>query len=114
MRTLQVDSNNDFVIGDTGQIALVGGVSAVAQSARQFMQARREEMIYKIDEGMPFDLVAWAADPNEAAFEVAARQRLLQIEGVLEVTFFEINRVLDVLKYTATLLTNNGELVVNG
>jgi hypothetical protein len=114
MRTFQVDENNNFVIGANGQIPIIGGIPAISQTAKQYVQARRQEMIYKIDEGIPFALIAWAAEPNEAAFEVYVRERLLQIEGVVAVTAFEIIRVEDVLKYTATLDTTEGELIVNG
>jgi hypothetical protein len=114
MRTFQVDENNNFVIGADGQIPIVGPLPSIIQTARQYSQARRDEMIYKADEGVPYAMIAWAADPNEAAFEVAQRQRLLQVEGVNAVTAFEIIRVGEVLKYTATLDTIEGELVVNG
>lgn len=114
MRTFQVDENNNFVFGADGQIPIIGELPAVAQTARQYSQARREEMLYKADEGVPYALIAWNADPNEAAFEVAQRQRLLQVPTVNSVTSFEIIRVGEVLKYTATLDTDNGELVVNG
>lgn len=114
MRTFQVDENNNFVIGADGQIPIIGALPATSQTARQFSQARRDEMIYKADEGVPYAMIAWAADPNEAAFEVAQRQRLLQVEGVNAVTAFEIIRDGDILKYTATLETIEGELVING
>lgn len=114
MRTFQVDENNNFVFGADGQIPIIGGAPAITQTAKQYTQARRDEMIYKLDEGVPYALIAWASDPNEAAFEVSQRARLLQVEGVIAVTAFEITRVGDVLKYTATLDTTEGELVVNG
>jgi cyanophycinase-like exopeptidase len=114
MRTFQVDENNNFVIGDDGQIPIIGALPATSQTARQFSQARKGEMIYKGDEGIPYALIAWAADPNEAAFEVSQRARLLQLPTVTAVTAFEIIRVGDDLKYTATLDTTEGELVING
>jgi hypothetical protein len=114
MRTFQVDENNNFVIGADGQIPIIGALPATSQTARQFSQARRDEMIYKADEGVLYAMIAWAADPNEAAFEVAQRQRLLQLPTIIAVTAFEIIRDGDDLKYTATLDTIEGELVVNG
>lgn len=114
MRTFQVDENNNFVFGADGQIPIIGGLPATAQTSKQFAQARREEMIYKFDEGMPYQMTAWEADPNEAAFEVFMRARLLEVPNTIAVTAFEIIRVGEDLKYTATLDTINGELVVNG
>lgn len=114
MRTFQVDENNNFVFGPDGQIPIIGELPATAQTARQYSQARRGEMIYKADEGVPYEVIAWNTEPNEAAFEVAQRARLLQLPTVTAVTSFEINRVGEVLKYTATLDSDNGEIVVNG
>jgi len=114
MRTFQVDENNNFVFGPDGQIPIVGGLTATAQTSRQYSQARRDEMLYKADEGVPYAVIAWNADPNEAAFEVAQRARLLQVPTVNAVNSFEIIRDGEVLKYTAVLDTDNGELVVNG
>lgn len=114
MRTFEVDRNNNFVFGGNGQIGIVGGVQAISQTAEQYVKARRAEMMFKLDEGVPFDLIAWAADPNEATFEVSVSGRLLQVEGVTAVSAFEIVRAGEVLKYTATLVTTEGELSVNG
>lgn len=114
MRTFQVDANNNFVIGADGQIPIIGGLPAVEQTAKQFSQAQQGEMVYKADEGVPYAIIAWTADPNEAAFEVAQRARLLQVPTATAVTAFLITRDGEDLKYTATLETTNGELVVNG
>jgi hypothetical protein len=114
MRTFLVDVNNNFVIAPTGQIPIIGALPAISQTARQYGQALRGEMTFKLDEGVPYAMTAWEGNPNEAAFEVAQRARLLQVEGVLAVLAFEIVRAGDILKYTATLDTTEGQVSVNG
>lgn len=114
MRTFEVDENNNFVFGADGQIPLIGPLPAVIQTARQYAQAQRNEMVFKQDEGVPTAVTLWEGNPNEAAFEVAMRARLLQVDEVVAVSSFEINRVGDILKYTATLVTTEGQVIVNG
>lgn len=114
MRTFQVDENNNFVFGADGQIPIIGAAPAVLQTARQYSQARRDEMAFKADDGVPYEVIAWNTAPNEAAFEVAQRARLLQLPTVTGITSFEIIRDGEDLKYTARLTSTNGELVVNG
>jgi len=114
MKTLHVDENNDFVVAADGQLGMLSGIPAIGQTSVQFGKARRDEMIHKMDEGMPYALVAWAQDPNEAAFEAAMRDRLSQVTDVTAVTAFEIVRDGERLGYTATLATALGDTVING
>lgn len=114
MRTFAVDKDNNFIFGADGQIPLLTGAPAILQTARQYTQVRRGEMVFKADEGVPYAVLAWNTEPNEAGFEVSQRARLLQVPDVLNINTFEIIRVGEDLDYTANLETNAGELVVNG
>lgn len=114
MRTFQSNALNDLVIGSNGNLNTFGDINAIAQTARQFMQARRGEMIHKADEGVPFDPVVWGASPNVAQFEAVGRARLLQAPDVLEVLEFTATQNGDILTYTATIRTTAGEATING
>lgn len=114
MRTLQVDKLNDIVRGPDGNIAMLTGVEAIGQTTVQYVRARRNEMIHNMDEGIPMDLLVWVGNPNEAQYEAAVRTSILQVEGVLEITDFSIQRVDDVLSYIAVIRTIEGETTING
>ena len=92
----------------SGDTALPGGDDALA------MQTRRGEMIHAIQQGIPFDPVAWAGTPNLPQFEASARRRLLEVAGVREVVAFSARMGGDVLTYSATLRTDFGEVALNG
>lgn len=113
MRTFETNQLNDFVVAENGLLSIVDGNPAVSAVARSHMQTRRGEMIYAIDEGIPFDPVAWSGSPNLAQFEAAARARLMAMPEVLEVVAFSAAMDGDNLIYSATLRTDAGEVTVN-
>ena len=114
MRSLASDRRNDLVIGADGRLSIVTGAAAVEVVARSHMQTRRGEMIHAVQQGIPFDPVAWAGTPNLAQFEAASRRRLLEVAGVREVVSFSARMDGDVLTYSATLRTDFGEVALNG
>lgn len=114
MKTLAVDRYNDIYLEQNGLLAIATGATAIGQASVQYSRSRRGEMIHAMDDGVPFDLVAWLGSPNETQFEAVMRTRLLQLPEVLEVVTFEVRHVGDVLNYTATLRTTAGEVVTNG
>lgn len=114
MRSLASSSSNDLVLGSNGRISAVTDIDAIEVVARSYMQARRGEMIHAMQQGIPFDLVAFGASPNLAQFEAYARIRLGSITGVREVVSFDAKLDGDVLTYTATLRTDYGETNING
>lgn len=114
MRTIKCDENNNPVFGTDGNLTVLQGINAIGQSAVQYCKARRNEMVFDYDRGIPFSILAWGGTPNETQFEAAHRATLLQVPGVTAVTEFEVIRVGDVLKYTATLQTVSGETSING
>ena len=114
MRSLASTQKNDLLINPDGRLSVVSGVPAVEVVARSHMQTRRGEMIHAIQDGIPFDPVAWAGTPNIPQFEAAARQRLRAIPGVREIVSFDARMDGDALHYTTTLLTDFGEVAISG
>ena len=78
MTTLLSNMSNDLALNESGRIEVIGGIYAIAQSARAYMQSRLGEMFYNADQGIPFADVVWAGSPNIAQFEAAGRARLLR------------------------------------
>ena len=114
MRTFQSTGSEDFALGSDGNLTVISGLPASTQTARQYMRARAGEMFLNVDEGIPFDPVAWSGTPNLAQFESAGRTRLLQMPEVVEVLSFVARQDGDTLSYTAEILTESGEATVNG
>lgn len=114
MRSLQASTTNDLVVGADGRLSVVDSLAAVETVARTHMQTRRGEMIHAMQQGIPFDPIVWSGIPNLAQFEAASRARLLSIPGVREVTQFDATLRGDTLEYGATLLTDFGEVTIDG
>lgn len=116
MITLQVGLNNDLVLDGAGGISVISQRDALEQCCRSYMLAIRGEMIRKIDEGMPYDQVAWGTQANAAQFESEARARIMALRdwGVISVRSIVISQLRDVLSYTAIIETIYGELNLNG
>ena len=114
MKSLASNRRNDLVIGADGRLSVVTGAAAIEVVARSHMQTRRGEMIHAVQDGIPFDLVAFGASPNLSQFEAFARRSLSAITGVREVVSFEARLDGDTLTYSATLRTDYGETTING
>lgn len=115
MSTMKSTDLNDFQITDAGSFEIVEGNDEHLQTARQYMQARRGEMIHRADDGIAFDPIAFGATANPAQYEAAGRKRLLQVQGITEVTQFETSQDSDNLEYVATFKTiEDEEVTING
>jgi hypothetical protein len=106
------NSNNDFYLGDDGNIAFVTALAAVAQLCVSRVEAQRGEMIYAADQGMPTRATAWDQfNPNQ--FEAAARAIILATPDVTAVTSFTLTRQGNDLVYSADISTIYGSTTVS-
>lgn len=114
MITLQTDENNDLVRIPGGNVSMIRGAPAVAQTTTQFVRAILGEMLYKYDEGVPVFEVVFGANLQLYQFEAAMRQRILESPQVTAIRDFEATQDGDVLRYTATIETIDGLTTING
>lgn len=114
MISFQTDEDNDFVTLPNGNLAMVGDRDAVAQEAKHFAATARAEMIHAYDEGIPFLREAFSKQPNLAQFEASLRRRLLDTPDVTGIVSLTTQIEGETLKYTATLQTTYGTVVING
>lgn len=114
MHTFDSTTRNDFSLNGGRSLSLITGINAVAQTARQHMQARRGEMFLATGRGMPFDPLAWAGEPNVAQFEAAGIATLLQVPGVVAVLSFTARLVENDIDYVAVIQTIYGEVSLIG
>jgi hypothetical protein len=114
MKTFLATDRNDLLLNSAGNLQVFNSIEAIAQTARQYMQARRGEMFLAVPDGLPFDPVAWSGEPNIAQFEAAGRARLLQVPDVVEVLAFDAQLINNELSYIATIRTTAGEVAISG
>ena len=111
--TLAISQAND-IYAINGRLVSKSGQDAIAQNCKTAMQARRNEMQYAFDQGVPYFETAFTGSPNMLAFEAAARTTLKRVAGVLEVVSFAASIASGTLVYTATIRTIYGVTALNG
>jgi hypothetical protein len=113
VQSIAINANGDMYLDASGNIAWVTGIDAVSQNSATAMRAQRNEMQYDQTGGMPMGATAFDTyDP--VAFEAAARQVLLAVDGVTGVTAFSVTKSGNQLQYSATLSTIYGPTVISG
>lgn len=113
MKTFAVNAMND-VYTENGLLVLATDMDALTQRCTQVMSAVRGEMLYAVDQGMPFYETIWTGSPNLLAFEAASRVELLRIPEVKSVDAFTASISNNELSYRAQLTTTLGAVTVNG
>jgi len=113
MITLAVDGNNSIYLDSSGNLAILSGAEALAQTLGQMSKTRRAEMLYAIDRGIPYaDTIFLTKDV--LMFEAAMRNEFLSHPEVTGVNSFTVNIDGEVLTYSAEINSIYGKVSVNG
>ncbi len=107
-QTLAGNENNDLFLDETGNIAMASGLSAVLENCASAMKTQRGECVLDLPRGIPNFETVWNGSPNLAQYNLAGVLALQDVEGVVQVTAFESERVGDTLQYRATIKTIYG------
>lgn len=113
MKSLAINSVNDIMLGIDGNLAKVSDLAAVGQNCVTAMQAQLGEMVYDTNRGVPTYIYVFS-QYSPSQFEVAARVTLLNVDGVLSVDEFTVQRLGDRVAYTALIATTFGSTNING
>lgn len=114
MRTVSTNEDNDLYLGEDGNLAMAFDIQAVRETTVHYAATSREEMIHAFDEGVPFFQTAFARDASLPQFEAAERRRILSTPGVRAILSFETIQDGDVLRYTALIESDYGQVEING
>lgn len=114
MRTVTTDTDNDILLDAAGNLSVSFDLEAAGQAAEHYAATARAEMIHNFDQGIPFFQTVFARDVSITQFEAALRRRLLQSPGVIRIASLETVQDGDVLRYTATIVTDYGQASING
>lgn len=106
--TFSVNDNNDIYLDAIGNIAFAFDLTAIVQQCKQVASTLLGEMVYNVNDGIPFFQVVWVGVPNVAQYTSALRRAFLAVGGVLEVVSLITSQANDVLSYTAMIRTIYG------
>jgi len=113
MITIKTDSNRDIAVDQRGNFSFVRDIEALKEVCEAYARAARNEMIHKMNKGMPFFEQVFSSQVNTPQFEAAFRARMSEIEQVQGVTSFRATVEENTLKYTAVISTVYGNIEVN-
>lgn len=104
MTTLGLNEQHDLYLNAAGDLVIKSDLDACIQNCKTAMLAQRGEMIYAMDEGIPYRSTLWD-QYRPAQFEAAARSALLRVDGVLRINKFTIERSGNDFIYRAEIMT---------
>ncbi|TQI80004.1 hypothetical protein FHU10_5145 [Serratia fonticola] len=111
--SISINDEHDIFLDDAGNLSLATDLQACLQDCKTAVLAQRGEMIYAMDEGLPTREIIWDSY-RPAQFEAAARNAIMSMPGVLQVTQFSMTRQGDTFGYNATIETQWGKGTING
>lgn len=115
VKTFAVNESNDIYVGPDGNIVIATGLFAIEQACKTAVQAYLGEMIYSVNNGVPyFETVFSVGDPNLSQFEASLRRTILSVEGVTDITTLVITIEQSILSYQADIVTIYGAGSING
>ncbi len=106
--TFGVNAQNDLYLDSLGNIAFVYDLTAITQQCAQAASTLLGEMVYNVNQGIPYFQVLWVGVPNTAQFTGALRRAFLAVGGVLEVVSLITSQTGNTLSYTAVIRTIYG------
>ena len=113
MITLAVNTDNSIYVDSTGNLAVISGKEALAQTLAQISRTRRGEMVYNVQDGVPFmETVFQIRDPLQ--FEAAMRAEFMKHPEVTGVLSFDMTQEGNEVKYSAQVDSIYGTVEVNG
>ena len=106
--TFAVNSDNDIYLDAQGNIAFAFDLTAITQQCKQVAQTLLGEMVYNVNQGIPYFQTVWVGVPNISQFTSALRRAFLAVGGVLEVVSLITSQSGNTLFYTAMIRTIYG------
>lgn len=106
--TFSVNAQNDLYLDPVGNIAFAFDLTAIIQQCTQAASTLLGEMIYNVNQGIPYFQTLWVGVPNIAQFTSALRRAFLAVGGVLEVVSLITSQSNNNLSYTAVIRTIYG------
>lgn len=106
--TFSVNSSNDMYLDEFGNIAFAYDLTAITQQCQQAAKTLLGEMVYNINDGIPYFQTLWVGTPNIAQYTSALRRAFLAVDGVLEVVSLITSHSGNTLSYTAVIRTIYG------
>jgi hypothetical protein len=122
MQTLSANVNNnipgvaynDIYLDSNNNISVSYDLEAVLEACAQAAQTVLGEIIFNVNQGIPFFQTVWIGVPNIQQYTAALRVAFLNVPNVVEVVSLMTSQVNNDLTYTAVIRTNFGSGGISG
>lgn len=122
MQTLSANVNNnlpgvaydDIYLNSVGNISLSFDLQAVLEACAQAAQTVLGEIIFNVNQGIPFFQTVWNGVPNLPQYTAALRLAFLNVPNVVEVVSLMTSQLSNELQYTAVIRTVYGSGGISG
>lgn len=108
------DTHNDLYLDTRGNLASASGAAAVGQVCRNVLRLNLGELPLNIPAGIPYLEDIFAANASLGVAQAYMTQAIGKVSGVKKILSFNLERRGDTLTYRARILTNQGEVEING
>lgn len=106
--TFAVNSANDIYLDAVGNIAFATDLEALKQQCAQAAKTLLGEMVYNVNDGIPYFQTLWVGVPNTAQYTGALRRAFLAVNGVVEVVSLITSQSENAFSYSAVIKTIYG------
>lgn len=106
--TFAVNENNDLYLDQYGNLAIATGIMAIMQGCAQAAKTLLGEMVFNINQGLPYFEQVWVGVPNIQQWTAALRSAFFTVPGVIEVVSLITSQDNNTLTYTAVIRTSVG------
>lgn len=122
MQTLSANVNDiasigaydDIYLNSSGNISISYDLQAVLEACAQAAQTVLGEIIFNVNQGIPFFQTIWKGTPNSQQYTAALRAAFLNVPNVIEVVSLMTTQVDNEFQYTAVIRTSFGTGGING
>jgi hypothetical protein len=122
MQTLSANVNNnitgvaydDIYLDSNNNISISYDLEAVLEACAQAAQTVLGEIIFNVNQGIPFFQIVWVGVPNIEQYNAALRLAFLNVPNVVEVVSLMISQLNNNLSYTAVIRTSFGSGGISG
>ena len=122
MQTLSANVNNnipgvaydDIYLDSNNNISISYDLEAVLEACAQAAQTVLGEIIFNVNQGIPFFQIVWVGVPNLEQYNAALRLAFLNVPNVVEVVSLMISQLNNNLSYTAVIRTSFGSGGISG
>lgn len=122
MQTLSANVNStvpgvafdDIYLNSKGNISISYDIEAVLQACAQAAQTVIGEIIFNVNQGIPFFQTIWNGIPNTQQYTAALRVAFLNVPNVVEVVSLFTTQINNEFQYSAVIRTTFGSGGISG